>query len=77
MIDLRKNSKGEPLAPYNGTHPAMNELSRRFNEKGLFTFMRWSSFTCNPPLSITEEQLYEGYAIIDDCLSATDDAFEG
>jgi taurine--2-oxoglutarate transaminase len=77
MIDLKRNAKGEPLAPYNGSHPAMNELSRRFQEKGLFTFVRWSSFTTNPPLCITEEQLREGFAIIDDCLAATDDAFEG
>jgi taurine---2-oxoglutarate transaminase len=77
MMDLRKNSKGDPIAPYNGSHPAMNELGRRFQEKGLFTFVRWSSFTTNPPLSITEEQLKEGFAIIDDCLAATDDVFEG
>ena len=77
MIDLRRNEKGDPLAPYNGSHPAMNELARRFQEKGLFTFVRWSSFMCNPPLCITEEQLLEGFAIIDDCLAATDDAYEG
>lgn len=77
MIDIQKNSKGEPLAPYNGSHPAMAELGKRFLDRGLFTFVRWSSFMCNPPLCITEDQLREGYAIIDDCLEATDAAFEG
>ncbi|MEN9799486.1 MAG: hypothetical protein RL653_3183 [Pseudomonadota bacterium] len=77
MMDIRKNSKGELIAPYNGTHPAMTKLAGFFREQGLFTFSRWSSFTCNPPLSITEEQLREGFAIIDRGLEITDAAFEG
>jgi taurine--2-oxoglutarate transaminase len=77
MIDLRKNSKNEPLAPYNGTHPAMAKLSKAFIDNGLFTFTRWNNFTCNPPLCITEAQLREGFAIIDKCLATTDEVFEG
>ncbi|TNF32394.1 MAG: aminotransferase class III-fold pyridoxal phosphate-dependent enzyme [Deltaproteobacteria bacterium] len=76
MMDLRKNAAGEPMAPYNGTSPAMEELKKAFNERGLFTFVRWHSFMCNPPLCITEEQLREAYAIIDDCLDITDRYFE-
>jgi len=76
MIDIRKNAAGEPMAPYNGTSPAMEELKKAFNERGLFTFVRWHSFMCNPPLCITEEQLREAYAIIDDCLDITDRYFE-
>jgi len=76
MIDIQKNAQGEPLAPYNGSHPAMTALGQAFRDKGLFTFVRWSSFMCNPPLCITEEQLREGYAIIDECLAVTDEAFE-
>ncbi len=77
MIDVQKDASGAPLAPYNGTHPAMQKLSKFFIDEGLFTFVRWSSFMCNPPLCITEEQLLEGYAIIDRGLDITDDAFEG
>jgi taurine--2-oxoglutarate transaminase len=77
MIDLRKNSKGELLAPYNGSHPAMGKLAQFFRKEGLFTFVRWSNFTCNPPLCITAEQLKEGFAIIDRGLAITDEAFEG
>jgi taurine--2-oxoglutarate transaminase len=32
---------------------------------------------CNPPLSITEAQLREGFEIIDRALDITDRAFEG
>ena len=77
MVDLRKNSKNEPLAPYNGAHPAMAKLNKAFLENGLFTFTRWNNFTCNPPLCINEAQLREGFAIIDKCLAITDEAFEG
>ncbi len=77
MCDIQKNSKGDLIAPYNGTHPAMGELAKFFDDEGLFTFVRWSHFMCNPPLCITEEQLLEAYAIIDRGLDITDKAFEG
>jgi len=77
MIDVRKNSKNEPLAPYNGSHPAMNQLAAFFKKEGLFTFVRWGSFTCNPPLCISEQQLLDGFAIIDRGMDITDAVFEG
>lgn len=77
MIDVQKNSKGERIAPYNGTHEAMGKLNQFFRDEGLFTFVRWGSFMCNPPLCITEEQLLECFAIIDRGLDITDQYFEG
>jgi taurine--2-oxoglutarate transaminase len=77
MIDVRKNAKNEPLAPFNGSHPAMNALAKFFKDNGLFTFVRWASFTCNPPLMINEEQLREAFAIVDRGLEITDAAYEG
>lgn len=77
MIDVQKNSKGERIAPYNGSHPAMVELNKFFLNNGLFTFVRWGSFMCNPPLCITEEQLLECFEIVDRGLDITDQAFEG
>ena len=85
MFDIRKNGTGgaphgrpgEMIAPYNGAHPAMGKLGKFFRDEGLFTFMRWSSFSAIPPLSITEAQLCEGFAIIDRGLEITDAVFEG
>ena len=77
MIDVQKNSAGEPFAPYNGSHPVMTAFGKALMDKGLFTFIRWGSFMNNPPLCITEDQLMEGIGIIDECLSICDDAFEG
>ena len=77
MMDVQKNSQGDLIAPYNGTHPAMKELSSFFRSEGLFTFVRWSHFMCNPPLCINEEQLLEAFEIIDRGLEITDAVFEG
>jgi len=77
MIDIQKNAAGDRIAPYNGSHPAMAELGTFFRDNGLFTFIRWGSFMCNPPLCITEEQVLAGFEIIDRGLEITDRAFEG
>ena len=77
MIDVQKNSTGEPAAPFNGTSETMKRLGAFFRDNGLFTFIRWGSFMNNPPLCITEEQLLEGFQIIDRGLEITDAAMEG
>ena len=41
----------EPLAPFNGTSPAMTQLGKFFRQEGLYTFVRWNTFFTNPPLS--------------------------
>ncbi|MCA9564097.1 MAG: aminotransferase class III-fold pyridoxal phosphate-dependent enzyme [Myxococcales bacterium] len=76
MIDLQADSKGTPMAPYNGSSEAMNALGKRFKELGLFTFVRWGSFMANPPLCITEAQLREAFAIVDKALEVTHPYFK-
>ena len=77
MMDVQKNAAGDLIAPYNGTHPAMTEFAKFLRDNGLFTFVRWSHFMCNPPLCINEEQLHEAFSIIDQGLEIVDRAFEG
>jgi len=79
MVELTRNRRTkEPMAPFNGTSPEMTALARFFREAGFFTFTRWHTFFTNPPLSITEAELDEGFAIIDRALEATTDgAVEG
>ena len=77
-MDFRRNSKGDPLSEgYNVTHPAIGKLLAALRAKGMYTMARWSIMFCNPPLIITEEQLGECFAIIDECLGVVDEAFEG
>jgi taurine--2-oxoglutarate transaminase len=71
---VRNRTTMEPMAPFNGSSPEMAALSKFFREEGLYTFVRWNYFFTNPPLSITEAELREGFAIIDRGLTITDKA---
>ena len=65
------------MAPFNGGAPEMAALGRFFRQEGLYTFVRWNTFFTNPPLTITEAELREGFAIIDRGLVACDAAVVG
>jgi taurine---2-oxoglutarate transaminase len=71
---VRHRQTREPMAPFNGTSPEMTALGKFFRQEGLYTIVRWNYFFTNPPLSITEDELREGFAIIDRGLAITDQA---
>ena len=71
---IRDRATREPMAPFNGTAPEMAALGRFFRQEGLYTFVRWNYFFTNPPLTITEAELREGFAIIDRGLTQADAA---
>jgi taurine--2-oxoglutarate transaminase len=74
IVELVKNKRTrEPIAKFNSTSPDMAALGRELRENGLYTFVRWHTFFTNPPLSITETELREGFGIIDRALAATTD----
>jgi len=75
IIELvRDRETMEPMAPFNGTSEEMKAVARYLDEHGLFTFVRWHTIMTNPPLIITEEQLAEGFEIIDGALELADRA---
>ncbi len=75
ILELVKSRKTmEPLAPFNGTSEAMKAVGASLREQGLYTFVRWHTIMTNPPLCINEEQLAEGFAIIDKALELADSA---
>ena len=71
---VRSRATREPLAPFGGSSPEMAALAKFFRANGLYTFLRWHAFFTNPPLSISEEELREGFAIIDRGLAEVDRA---
>jgi taurine--2-oxoglutarate transaminase len=80
IIELVKDrATREPLTPYNprpdqlGPMPQLNAALRA---NGLFTLVRWNTFFINPPLCITEQQLREGLAIVDEALAIVDAAVQ-
>ena len=75
VVELVRNRQTmEPMAPFNGTSDEMVALGKRFRDDGLYTFTRWNYFHTNPPLTISEEELAEGFEIIDRALEITDAA---
>jgi taurine--2-oxoglutarate transaminase len=71
---VRSRDPWTPLAPYNGTTDEMKAISKYFRDHGLYTFVPNHMIHTNPPLSITEEQLAEGFEIIDAALDIADQA---
>jgi taurine--2-oxoglutarate transaminase len=75
VIELIRDPKTRaPLCGFNVTSPEMAALDKRLRAEGLYTMTHWNSFFTNPPLCITEDQLREGFEIIDRALEATDAA---
>jgi len=73
VIELVKNrASREPLAPFNGTSPAMTSLGAFLKENGMAAFLRWNYLFTIPPLCITEAQLREAFTTIDRGLEITD-----
>jgi taurine--2-oxoglutarate transaminase len=78
ILDLvRSRDPWTPLTPFNGTSDEMKAIGKYFREHGLYTMIANNSIHTNPPLCITEEQLAEGFAIIDAALDITDQAVTG
>ncbi len=71
---VRRREPYEPLAPYNGTSDAMKAVAAHLRRRGLYTFVRWNTIMTNPPLCVTEEELAEGFEIIDEALAEADRA---
>ncbi|MFL5775954.1 MAG: aminotransferase class III-fold pyridoxal phosphate-dependent enzyme, partial [Chloroflexota bacterium] len=75
ILDLvRSHNPWTPLTPFNGTSDEMKAIGRFFRENRLYTMIANNSIHTNPPLCITEEQLAEGFDIIDRALEISDQA---
>ena len=62
------------MAPFNGTSPEMKSLQKYLIDNGVFLITHWNTVLLIPPLIITEDQLSEGFAVIDKALEITDSA---
>ncbi len=74
---VRNRATGEAMAPFNGTSPEMAQLYRFLLDNGVFVLLHWNQVMTNPPLTITEEELAEGFEVLDRALEITDRAVTG
>ncbi len=58
----------QALTPWNQSSPAMAALRKFCLDHGLFVYTHWHTILVIPPLIITEAQLAEGFAVLDDAL---------
>jgi taurine--2-oxoglutarate transaminase len=78
IVDLvRSRDPWTPITPFNGTSDEMKAIGKFFRENGLYTMVINNSIHTNPPLCITDEQLAEGFEIIDRALEIADQAVTG
>jgi taurine--2-oxoglutarate transaminase len=71
---VRNRQTKEAMAPYDGISKEMIALRQYLLEHGLFAYTHWHTILIIPPLIITEEQLTEGFEILDKALEITDTA---
>ncbi len=57
-----------------GSSPEMTAFRKYCSDHGLYIYTHWHTALIIPPLIITEEQLKEGFAVLDEALKITDQA---
>ena len=73
VIELVKDRQTkEPLAPYNGSSPQMVAVRKFCLDHGLYVYTHWHTVLVIPPLIISEAQLQEGFALLDQALEIAD-----
>ncbi len=69
---VRDRRTREPMAPFNASSPEMDALRQYLLEHGVFAYTHWHTLLLLPPLIITEDQLAEGFEVINQALEITD-----
>ena len=65
----------EPLVPYNASGPAnapMAEFAGACKDRGLWPFVHFNRTHVVPPITIGDDEMREGLAIIDEALTVAD-----
>jgi taurine--2-oxoglutarate transaminase len=77
---VRDRATREPLVPYNASGAAaapMNEFAAACKARGLWPFVHFNRTHVVPPCVISEAELREGLAIIDEALDVADGYYTG
>ncbi|HET7011828.1 MAG TPA: aminotransferase class III-fold pyridoxal phosphate-dependent enzyme [Anaerolineales bacterium] len=69
---VRNRATREPMAPFNASSKEMDTLRRHLLDRGLFLYTHWNILLLLPPLIISEDELREGFAILDEGLRLVD-----
>jgi len=77
ILDLvRSREPYVPLTAFNATSDEMKAVAGYLRAHHLYTMVSNNSIHTNPPLTISEDELAQGFAIIDGALDIADQAFQ-
>ena len=77
-IELVKDrATREPLAPYGGSSPAMGELMAACKKAGMIPFMNFNRIHVCPPCNVSEVEVREGIAILDNAFASIASHYTG
>jgi taurine--2-oxoglutarate transaminase len=72
-LDLVSNRQTrQMLAPYGGSSQAMTELVAQCRTKGLLPFTNYNRLHVVPPCTVSETEVKDGLAILDEALTSID-----
>jgi taurine--2-oxoglutarate transaminase len=74
---VKDKATREPLAPYGGSSPAMNEVVAACKKGGMLPFANYNRIHMVPPCNTTADEAREGLAILDAALSVGDAHAQG
>lgn len=73
VVELVKNRETrEPLTPYNQNSTEMNDIRNFLLDNGVYVYTHWHTILIIPPLIISEEQITEGFRVLDMALEISD-----
>ena len=75
ILELVKDRQTkEPMTPWNSSSPEMTAFRKYCLDHGVFLYTHWHTVLIIPPLIINEEQMAEGFQVLDEALEITDRA---
>ena len=72
---VRDRATREPLVPYNASGPdaaPMAEFAAACKQRGVWPFTHFNRTHVVPPLTISDDDMREGLAVIDEALAVAD-----
>ena len=77
ILELVRNRRTKaPMAPFNGNSIEMIALRQFMLDHGVYVYTHWNTVLIIPPLIVNEEQLKEGFSVLDEALKITDASVE-
>lgn len=75
ILELVKDRQTrEPMTPWNSSSPEMTALRKYCLDHGVFLYTHWHTVLIIPPLIINQEQMAEGFKVLDEALEIMDRA---